>query len=119
MRLRPALALCLPATGVCAEPITLADLEGTWIGIGRQANHSLTMTSPLEGTWAVEHDSGKKHSSGKLLYSARIIPHRGSWLDFEFDHKNILFARHNTLLVQSPPIVPQFIDDFAKYFCQT
>lgn len=40
-----------------------------------------------------EHDSGKKHTSGKLLYSARIIPHRGSWLDFEFDHKNILFAR--------------------------
>ena len=40
-----------------------------------------------------EHDSGKKHSSGKLLYSARIIPHRGSWLDFEFDHKNVLFAR--------------------------
>ncbi len=40
-----------------------------------------------------EHDEGKKHSSGKLLYSARIIPHRGSWLDFEFDHKNILFAR--------------------------
>ena len=40
-----------------------------------------------------EHDSGKKHSSGKLLYSARIIPHRGSWLDFEFDHKNLLFAR--------------------------
>jgi DNA-directed RNA polymerase subunit beta len=40
-----------------------------------------------------EHDGGKKHSSGKLLYSARIIPHRGSWLDFEFDHKNILFAR--------------------------
>ena len=44
--------------------------------------------------WIIfEHDGGKKHSSGKLLYSARIIPHRGSWLDFEFDHKNILFAR--------------------------
>ena len=40
-----------------------------------------------------EHDGGKKHSSRKLLYSARIIPARGSWLDFEFDHKNILFAR--------------------------
>ncbi len=40
-----------------------------------------------------EHDSGKKHSSGKLLYSSRIIPHRGSWLDFEFDHKNVLYAR--------------------------
>ena len=40
-----------------------------------------------------EHDSGKKHSSRKLLYSARIIPARGSWLDFEFDHKNVLFLR--------------------------
>ena len=36
---------------------------------------------------------GRSTQSGKLLYSARIIPHRGSWLDFEFDHKNILFAR--------------------------
>ena len=39
------------------------------------------------------HDQGKSHSSGKILYSARIIPHRGSWLDFEFDHKDILHAR--------------------------
>ena len=40
-----------------------------------------------------EHDRGKTHSSGKLLYSARIIPYRGSWLDFEFDPKDCLFAR--------------------------
>lgn len=40
-----------------------------------------------------DHDYGKTHSSGKLLYSARVIPHRGSWLDFEFDHKDILWAR--------------------------
>lgn len=40
-----------------------------------------------------EHDGGKTHSSGKLLYSARIIPYRGSWLDFEFDHKDIVYAR--------------------------
>ncbi len=40
-----------------------------------------------------DHDQGKTHSSGKILFSARIIPHRGSWLDFEFDHKDILFAR--------------------------
>jgi DNA-directed RNA polymerase subunit beta len=40
-----------------------------------------------------DHDSGKSHSSGKILYSARVIPHRGSWLDFEFDHKDILHAR--------------------------
>jgi len=40
-----------------------------------------------------EHDSGKSHSSGKLLFSARVIPYRGSWLDFEFDPKDILFVR--------------------------
>ncbi len=40
-----------------------------------------------------EHDSGKTHSSRKVLYSCRIIPMRGSWLDFDFDHKDILYAR--------------------------
>ncbi|MGV8941576.1 MAG: DNA-directed RNA polymerase subunit beta [Lysobacter sp.] len=40
-----------------------------------------------------DHDRGKTHSSGKLLYSARIIPYRGSWLDFEFDPKDGLFTR--------------------------
>ena len=40
-----------------------------------------------------DHDKGKTHSSGKLLYSARVIPYRGSWLDFEFDHKNIIHVR--------------------------
>ena len=40
-----------------------------------------------------DHDRGKTHSSGKLLYSARVIPYRGSWLDFEFDPKDALFTR--------------------------
>jgi len=40
-----------------------------------------------------EHDKGKTHSSGKLLYSARVIPYRGSWLDFEFDPKDLVFVR--------------------------
>nr|MBP6596788.1 DNA-directed RNA polymerase subunit beta [Arenimonas sp.] len=40
-----------------------------------------------------DHDRGKTHSSGKLLYSARIIPYRGSWLDFEFDPKDAVFTR--------------------------
>ncbi|MCI0670348.1 MAG: DNA-directed RNA polymerase subunit beta [Myxococcaceae bacterium] len=40
-----------------------------------------------------DHDKGKSHSSGKLLYNARIIPYRGSWIDFEFDHKDILYVR--------------------------
>ena len=40
-----------------------------------------------------DHDRGKTHSSGKLLFSARIIPYRGSWLDFEFDHKDCVYVR--------------------------
>ncbi|MEW6354291.1 MAG: DNA-directed RNA polymerase subunit beta [Pseudomonadota bacterium] len=40
-----------------------------------------------------DHDKGKTHSSGKLLFSARIIPYRGSWLDFEFDPKDMVFVR--------------------------
>ena len=40
-----------------------------------------------------DHDKGKTHSSGKLLFTCRIIPYRGSWLDFEFDAKDIVFAR--------------------------
>ncbi|MCG7222743.1 DNA-directed RNA polymerase subunit beta [Acinetobacter sp. AG3] len=40
-----------------------------------------------------DHDKGKTHSSGKVLYSARIIPYRGSWLDFEFDAKDLVFVR--------------------------
>ncbi len=40
-----------------------------------------------------DHDKGKSHSSGKLLFAARIIPYRGSWLDFEFDAKDIVYAR--------------------------
>lgn len=40
-----------------------------------------------------DHDKGKTHSSGKVLYNARVIPYRGSWLDFEFDAKDNLFVR--------------------------
>jgi DNA-directed RNA polymerase subunit beta len=40
-----------------------------------------------------DHDKGKTHSSGKVLYNARVIPYRGSWLDFEFDPKDNLFVR--------------------------
>src|SRR5438270_179360 len=40
-----------------------------------------------------EHDRGKTHSSGKLMFSARVIPYRGSWLDFEFDPKDVVFFR--------------------------
>src|SRR3954471_2811142 len=55
-----------------------------------------------------DHDKGETHSSGKLLYSARIIPYRGSWLDFEFDPKDLLYVRidrrrklHATVLLRA------------------
>ena len=55
-----------------------------------------------------DHDKGKTHASGKLLYSARIIPYRGSWIDFEFDPRDVLFVRidrrrkfHATILLRA------------------
>ena len=67
-----------------------------------------------------EHDRGKTHSSGKLLFSARVIPYRGSWLDFEFDAKDILFFRVDrrrkmpvTILLKALGYTPEAIlDDF-------
>ncbi len=66
-----------------------------------------------------EHDSGKGHSSGKVLYSSRIIPMRGSWLDFEFDHKDILYVRIDrrrkmpaTLLLKALGLTRQEILDY-------
>jgi len=67
-----------------------------------------------------EHDRGKTHSSGKLLFSARVIPYRGSWLDFEFDAKDILFFRVDrrrkmpaTILLKALGYTPvTILDDF-------
>src|SRR5690554_2148512 len=68
-----------------------------------------------------EHDRGKTHSSGKLLFSARIIPYRGSWLDFEFDPKDILFFRVDrrrkmpvTILLKAIGLTPETI--LANFF---
>jgi len=63
-----------------------------------------------------EHDRGKTHSSGKLLFSARVIPYRGSWLDFEFDPKDVLFFRVDrrrkmpvTILLKAIGMTPESI----------
>ena len=70
-----------------------------------------------------DHDKGKTHSSGKLLYSARIIPYSGSWLDFEFDHKDIIYVRidrrrkmHATVLLRALGFTTQELLDrfYAK-----
>ncbi len=72
-----------------------------------------------------EHDRGKTHSSGKLLFSARIIPYRGSWLDFEFDPKDCLFFRIDrrrkmpvtTLLKAIGCTSEQILKDFFIFDC--
>src|ERR1700704_6027673 len=63
-----------------------------------------------------EHDKGKTHSSGKLLFSARIIPYRGSWLAFEFDPKDVLYFRVDrrrkmpvTILLKAIGLTPELI----------
>jgi DNA-directed RNA polymerase subunit beta len=63
-----------------------------------------------------EHDRGKTHSSGKLLFSARVIPYRGSWLDFEFDAKDYVYFRIDrrrkmpvTILLKSLGYTPEEI----------
>jgi len=68
-----------------------------------------------------EHDRGKTHSSGKLLFSARIIPYRGSWLDFEFDPKDFLYFRVDrrrkmpvTILLKAIGLTPEQI--LAQFF---
>ena len=65
-----------------------------------------------------DHDKGKTHSSGKLLYSSRVIPYRGSWLDFEFDHKDLVYIRidrrrklYASILLKSLGLTPQEILD--------
>jgi DNA-directed RNA polymerase subunit beta len=70
-----------------------------------------------------DHDKGKTHSSGKLLYSARVIPYSGSWLDFEFDHKDIIYVRidrrrkmHATVLLRALGYSTQ---ELLNYFYNT
>ena len=70
-----------------------------------------------------EHDRGKTHSSGKLLFSARIIPYRGSWLDFEFDPKDYLYFRVDrrrkmpvTILLKAIGLTPeQILEQFFAF----
>src|SRR5689334_17898012 len=70
-----------------------------------------------------EHDKGKTHASGKLLYSARIIPYRGSWIDFEFDARDILYVRidrrrkfHATVLLRA---LSMSAEDLLNYYYKT
>ncbi|MBY0370799.1 DNA-directed RNA polymerase subunit beta, partial [bacterium] len=67
-----------------------------------------------------DHDKGASHASGKILFSARIIPYRGSWLDFEFDHKDILYVRidrrrklHVTVLLKA---LGYTVEQLLEYF---
>jgi len=86
--------------------IPLMTAQGTFIINGAER----VVVSQLHRSPGVffENDKGRTHASGKLLYSARIIPNRGSWVDFEFDHKDILYVRidrrrkmHATVLLKA------------------
>jgi len=70
-----------------------------------------------------DHDKGKTHSSGKLLYQARVIPYRGSWLDFEFDPKDLIYVRidrrrkmHSTVLLKA---LGYSIQELLKFYYDT
>ena len=85
-----------PVKDVKEQEVYLGDLplmtdNGTFVINGTER----VIVSQLHRSPGVffDHDRGKTHSSGKLLFSARIIPYRGSWLDFEFDPKDHVFAR--------------------------
>ena len=70
-----------------------------------------------------DSDRGRTHASGKLLYNARIIPYRGSWLDFEFDHKDLIYCRidrrrkfHASILLKA---LGYSTEELLKYFYKT
>ena len=85
---------------------TLHDMKEQEVYMGEMPLMTETGTFVINGTERVivsqlhrspgvffDHDKGKTHSSGKLLFNARVIPYRGSWLDFEYDQKDLLFVR--------------------------
>src|SRR5699024_12603546 len=76
---------------VYMDEIPLKTKNGTFVINGTER----VIVSQLHRSPGVfyDHDKGKTHSSGKLLYSARVIPYRGSWLDFEYDPKDCIFTR--------------------------
>ncbi len=89
-----------------ADAKTIKDIREQEIYMGELPLMTETGTFVINGTERVivsqlhrspgvffDHDKGKSHSSGKLLYTARVIPYRGSWLDFEFDHRDCVFVR--------------------------
>ncbi len=65
-----------------------------------------------------DHDKGKTHASGKLLFNARVIPYRGSWLDFEFDQKDLLFVRIDRRRKLPATIVLKALDYSAEEILQ-
>src|SRR3970040_1710846 len=101
--------------------IPLMTTNGTFMGNGTER----VIVSQLHRSPGVffEHDKGKTHASGKLLYSARVIPYRGSWVDLEFDPRAILYVRidrrrkfHATVLLRA---LGMTTEDLLNYFHKT
>src|SRR5699024_7552871 len=95
--------------------------DGTFVGEGTdRANAAQSHRSPAV---FFDHDKGEGHSAGILLFSARVIPYRGSWLDFEFDARDILYARidrrrklHSTVILKALGLSNE---EILSYFFET
>src|SRR3546814_4563046 len=76
------------SSDVCSSDLVSRSVNGTFIINGTER----VIVSQMHRSPGVlfDHDRGKTHSSGKYLFAARVIPYRGSWLDFEFDAKDIV-----------------------------
>ena len=107
--------------GVYLGEIPLMTENGTFVINGTER----VIVSQLHRSPGVffDHDKGKGHSSGKLLFSARVIPYRGSWLDFEFDARDILYARidrrrklHSTVILKALGLSNE---EILSYFFET
>jgi DNA-directed RNA polymerase subunit beta len=98
--------------------IPLMTINGTFMVNGTER----VIVSQLHRSPGVffEHDKGKTHASGKLLYSARVIPYRGSWVDLEFDPRDIVYVRidrrrkfHATVLLRA---LGMTVEDLLNYY---
>jgi DNA-directed RNA polymerase subunit beta len=117
-----------------SSPKAIKDIKEQSVYMGELPLMTPTGTFVINGTERVvvsqmhrspgvffDHDKGKTHSSGKLIYSARIIPYRGSWVDFEFDQNDLLFVRidrrrkiYATIFLKAMGMTPEEI--LSKFF---
>ena len=114
-----------------AAPGTVKDIKEQEVYMGEIPLMTQNGTFVINGTERVivsqlhrspgvffDHDKGKTHSSGKVLYNARVIPYRGSWLDFEFDPKDNLFVRIDRRRKLPATIILRALEKIGRASCR-